>query len=398
MGMAARLLLQVRIRGRRSPVGSSNSLQVCELPIIEDTMSILSMVEAKLPPGFRFHPRDDELICDYLAAKLAGDGGVGFRGWPIMVEDVDLNKCEPWDLPGQLSSLGIIFRMVLSKLPSGRHDERSLSWSLIPLQLAYAFPSTSSSLATACVGGKEWYFFSLRDRKYATGQRTNRATMSGYWKATGKDRSVTRKGFLVGMRKTLVFYQGRAPKGKKTEWVMHEYRMEESATTPNLPFKEDWVLCRVFYKSRGMSTKQSMETSHDDSSPQSLPALMDNYITLDQTPLNLEGFEQVPCFSSTAPNLVPHLSPLERDMPLPRCLAQTGGLPDPSSGLNHLTGDRKVLRSVLNNLTKLEDDPKGEVVPNFGEGCLGAYLTQSSLPSTWNPFLGFDENGGCLKK
>ncbi|KAJ8460075.1 hypothetical protein OPV22_033001 [Ensete ventricosum] len=299
-------------------------------------MSILSMVEAKLPPGFRFHPRDDELICDYLGAKLAGDCGVGFRGWPIMVEDVDLNKCEPWDLP-----------------------------------------------ATACVGGKEWYFFSLRDRKYATGQRTNRATMSGYWKATGKDRSVARKGFLVGMRKTLVFYQGRAPKGKKTEWVMHEYRMEESAATPNLPFKEDWVLCRVFYKSRGMSTKPSMETSHDDSSPQSLPALMDNYITLDQTPVNLEGFEQVPCFSSTTPNLVPHL-------PLPRCLAQTGGLPDPSSGLNHLTGDRKVLRSVLNNLTKLEDDPREEVVPNFGEeggGGLGAYLTHSSLPSsTWNPF------------
>ncbi|KAL6998989.1 hypothetical protein U1Q18_000156 [Sarracenia purpurea var. burkii] len=51
------------------------------------------MVEAKLPPGFRFHPRDEELICDYLMKKVTSS-----HGCPLMIE-VDLNKCEPWDIP-----------------------------------------------------------------------------------------------------------------------------------------------------------------------------------------------------------------------------------------------------------------------------------------------------------
>ena len=87
----------------------------------------------------------------------------------------------------------------------------------------------------AKLNAKEWYFFSFRDRKYATGYRTNRATVSGYWKATGKDRTVMdpRTSQLVGMRKTLVFYRNRAPNGIKTTWIMHEFRLE----CPNMPPK-----------------------------------------------------------------------------------------------------------------------------------------------------------------
>ena len=80
----------------------------------------------------------------------------------------------------------------------------------------------------------DWYFFSHKDKKYPTGTRTNRATGAGFWKATGRDKPIYARSCLVGMRKTLVFYKGRAPNGQKSDWIMHEYRLEtnENGTTP----------------------------------------------------------------------------------------------------------------------------------------------------------------------
>lgn len=51
--------------------------------------------DEKLPPGFRFHPTDEELITYYLINKISDASFTGRA-----VADVDLNKCEPWDLPG----------------------------------------------------------------------------------------------------------------------------------------------------------------------------------------------------------------------------------------------------------------------------------------------------------
>ncbi|CAN6440055.1 unnamed protein product [Victoria cruziana] len=102
----------------------------------------------------------------------------------------------------------------------------------------------------ALYGEKEWFFFSPRDRKYPNGSRPNRAAGTGYWKATGADKPVGSPK-PVGIKKALVFYAGKAPKGEKTDWIMHEYRLadvDRSARKKNSLRLDDWVLCRIYNK------------------------------------------------------------------------------------------------------------------------------------------------------
>ncbi|WOH09679.1 hypothetical protein DCAR_0729137 [Daucus carota subsp. sativus] len=164
-------------------------------------MEIYSEEQMELPPGFRFHPTDEELITHYLSPKIHNKS---FSS--AAIAEVDLNNVEPWELP----------------------------WK-------------------AKMGEKEWYFFCVRDKKYPTGLRTNRATESGYWKATGKDKEIFKGKTLVGMKKILVFYKGRAPRGDKTNWVMHEYRLEgkHSMDYSSKTSRNEWVISRIFHKSAG---------------------------------------------------------------------------------------------------------------------------------------------------
>jgi hypothetical protein len=78
------------------------------------------------------------------------------------------------------------------------------------------------------MGEKEWYFFCIRGRKYRNSIRPNRVTRSGFWKATGIDKSiycVKEPHECIGLKKSLVYYRGSAGKGTKTDWMMHEFRL-----------------------------------------------------------------------------------------------------------------------------------------------------------------------------
>ncbi|XP_039022224.1 NAC domain-containing protein 78-like [Hibiscus syriacus] len=50
------------------------------------------------------------------------------------------------------------------------------------------------------------------------------------------------------MKKTLVYHKGRAPRGERTNWVMHEYRLTDEALEKDIQ-QDAFVLCRVFQKS-----------------------------------------------------------------------------------------------------------------------------------------------------
>ncbi|KAG2324621.1 hypothetical protein Bca52824_007349 [Brassica carinata] len=155
--------------------------------------------QSQVPPGFRFHPTEEELLEYYLRKKISK-------------AKIDLDVI-------QMCKIGTT-------------------------------PQT------------DWYFFSHKDKKYPTGTRTNRATTVGFWKATGRDKIIYSNGHRIGMRKTLVFYTGRAPHGQKSNWIMHEYRLDENVLASSSNHDDDvsvetceviggdegWVVCRVFLK------------------------------------------------------------------------------------------------------------------------------------------------------
>ncbi|CAI8587881.1 unnamed protein product [Vicia faba] len=170
-------------------------------------------VDEVILPGFRFHPTDEELVGFYLKRKV--------QQRPLSIElikQLDIYKYDPWDLPKFASS-----------------------------------------------GEKEWYFYCPRDRKYRNSARPNRVTGAGFWKATGTDRPIysSEGSKCIGLKKSLVFYKGRAAKGLKTDWMMHEFRLP-SLVDPlsskkyfdkTIPANESWAICRIFKKTNSTTQR-----------------------------------------------------------------------------------------------------------------------------------------------
>ncbi|XP_058088221.1 NAC domain-containing protein 90-like [Magnolia sinica] len=160
-----------------------------------------------LPPGYRFYPTEEELVGFYLRNKLENRR----EDLDRVIPAIYVFTLDPWQLPSMSGEL--------------------------------------------CVGDiEQWFFFSPVQEKEAHGGRPNRITPSGYWKATGSPGYIFSNNRVIGLKKTMVFYEGRAPTGKKTKWKLNEYKaLEETSYSNAVPkFRHEYSLCRVYVKSESL--------------------------------------------------------------------------------------------------------------------------------------------------
>ncbi|CAI9777287.1 unnamed protein product [Fraxinus pennsylvanica] len=169
-------------------------------------------MEDQVTPGFRFYPTEEELVSFYLRNKLQGTRLLDIDR---VIPSVDVYDYNPWDLP----------------------------------QFA----------GERCRGDREeWFFFVPRQERVARGGRPNRLTAQGYWKATGTPSFVySSQDRIIGKKRTMVFYVGRAPHGRKTVWKMNEYKAVEfaeasSSTAANPQIWEELSLCRLYQKTKSV--------------------------------------------------------------------------------------------------------------------------------------------------
>ncbi|ONK78354.1 uncharacterized protein A4U43_C02F17660 [Asparagus officinalis] len=156
--------------------------------------------ELNLPPGFRFHPTDEELVVHYLCRKAT------YQRLPAPI---------------------IAERRHCSDKGNGTSSPRG----------------TGNTLTGPAPTGQP-------------------AKDTGRQPAPDKPVSPAGSKKPLGIKKALVFYSGKAPRGIKTDWIMHEYRLADTNRSANKKGSlrlDDWVLCRLYNKKNNWEKMQKQK-------------------------------------------------------------------------------------------------------------------------------------------
>ncbi|KAG6717994.1 hypothetical protein I3842_04G128200 [Carya illinoinensis] len=194
------------------------------------------VVYTKPPPGYIFRPTDEELIVYFLKNKLCNQ--------PVPIDDI------------------------------------------VEVNNLYAYNPDFLAAKYKDYGEDHLYIFTPRDRKNKYGYRIHRAAGNGYCKVIGGDKKIKSNETVVGYRTPLLFYKGKAPKGDQTDWIMYEFRVEDSPCSKGMRL-DDWVLCKICHEPV-KSTKP--KTEDDDFATVGSTSTEDDYDVGDD-----EHIDQINC-------------------------------------------------------------------------------------------------------
>ncbi|KAJ7958180.1 NAC domain protein [Quillaja saponaria] len=157
---------------------------------------------ASLPPGCRFYPSEEQLLCYYLANKNTNTNkDVNLYNYDL-IRELDLYDHYPFELPE------------IACFPYGTGGRK-----------------------------RHWYCYTVRVLKETKGN--SRKVKSGYWRRNGRVRDVLGRGgkVVLGTRTSFDFYLGNSKNDPvRTDWVLYEYALVDH-------LKASFVVCRVFVRS-----------------------------------------------------------------------------------------------------------------------------------------------------
>ncbi|KAF8019615.1 hypothetical protein BT93_G0334 [Corymbia citriodora subsp. variegata] len=169
------------------------------------------------PVGLRFKPTDEESIY-HLIKKLRGE-----KETICLIPELYIYNWEPPDL-----------FILYDALSSIRSD------------------------------GQEYFFFCPHGRE--------RKTERGFWKETSKKRVIRAPDTSepIGTKTILVYYEGRQPNGRKTDWAMHKYHLNLNVSDSEISDPTALVLCRIINRKSKKAKSATASTSTDLSSGSNL--------------------------------------------------------------------------------------------------------------------------------
>ncbi|AEE79532.1 putative transcription factor NAM family [Arabidopsis thaliana] len=164
------------------------------------------------PPGYRFVPKDQELIFHYLKPFSQG------------------NKCSLLN---------------------------------VPIHRVNIYESNPQHLSEKYEKGndKDWFYISERTKTGKAGRSNKRVDNGGYWSATVAAQKINAGNGIVGYKTSLEYYVGKQSNSVKGDWLMQEYWFESSDDNNNE--KVDHALCKIYLTPAAAKKKKAEEAENE---------------------------------------------------------------------------------------------------------------------------------------